>query len=225
MFTVYLACLIFGSILLGASLFSSAEHGADTIDASVDMDTSVDVDTSVDSIDTSGDISQIDDIATVDNSIDHHIVHSVNHSIMKHSFTNEAARFFSFRNFIFFSTFFGLTGTVLTFLGMGFFTTLFSSVFLGSLSYVFGYGLMKYLKSSETGEDIKLRDLIGKTGTVTLGISINRIGKVIINIGSFSREYSAALSESCKEEKLKRNEKIIVIDINKDILVVDKLDF
>jgi len=96
---------------------------------------------------------------------------------------------------------------------------------LGSLSYVFGYGLMKYLKSSETGEDIKLRDLIGKTGTVTLGISINRIGKVIINIGSFSREYSAALSESCKEEKLKRNEKIIVIDINKDILVVDKLDF
>jgi hypothetical protein len=213
MFTIYLACLIFGGILLGASIFSFGDHhtdGAGSHDTGGSGDSSND-------LDSGHDISHPNDI--------HHIDHNINHDLVKHSLASEAAQFFSLRNFIFFSSFFGLTGTVLSLIGIGFLTTLFSSIFLGGLSYIFGYGIMKYLRNNESGEEIQLRDLIGKTGFAEIQVTKTKKGKVIISIGSQSREYVAMLSEACSQDKLKRNEKLIVIDIMNDILIVDKLDF
>ena len=83
---------------------------------------------------------------------------------------------------------------------------------------------MKYLRNSESGEEIRLSELIGKTGVVEIGISKSRKGKVIVSSGSYSREFIAMLSEASKCDVIHRNNKIIVIDISDNILVVDILE-
>lgn len=215
MFTLYLACLIFGGILLGASLFSfgGSEHsGADGGDLSHDGDFSSDNDFGHD--------SQIDshsDIATHDTS------HNLE-NISKSSLSSEAAQFFSIRNLVFFITFFGLTGSVFSWIGIGGVLAFLSSLGIGSFSYIFAYGLMKYLRNSESGQEIQTRELIGKTGVAGFPFSKLHKGKAVIYIGSYSREFTVVLSESSEFEIIKQREKILVIDIVDNCLIVDKLE-
>lgn len=221
MFTLYLACLIFGGILLGASLISfggGESGGSDGGDLSHDADLSTETDISHDtgiSHDT-----HIEHNTDLTNSNTSHTVESLSKSFI----VKEAAQFFSFRNMVFFATFFGLTGSVFTWIGIGSILTLLSSLGMGAFSYVLGYGLMKYLRNSESGEELHIRELIGKTGIAGMPISKSRMGKVMVYTGSHSREYSARLSESSNFEIIKPREKILVIDIVDNCLIVDILE-
>lgn len=208
MFTIYLACLIFGGILLGASLlsFGGNESGADSHDISHDTD-----------LDASTDISHHGSISKPD------IDHSIN-NISKTGFAKDAAQFFSFRNLVFFLAFFGLTGSLFSWMNYGGILVFLASLGMGSFSYYFGYNLMKYLRNSETGAEINIRELIGKIGVTGLPISKDKAGKVIVTIGSFSREYSAKLSESSSYDFIKQRENILVIDIVDNCLIIDKME-
>ncbi len=217
MFTLYLACLIFGGILLGASLlsFGGGDHGGDM---SHDVDLSHDADLSSDN-DLSHEYSAENHSELTTSGTSHNLEH-----ISKSSFTSEAAQFFSIRNLIFFITFFGLTGSVFSWIGIGGIAVFLSSLGMGSFSYLFGYTLMKYLRNSESGQEVRTMELIGKIGIAGLPFGKNHKGKVVISIGSFSREYTALLSESSQFEKLKQREKILVIDVVDNCLIVDKLE-
>ncbi len=211
MFTLYLACLIFGGILLGASLISFGDTHSDVSDSGDGFDASHDTD-----LDHGTDLHHDTEITGTNH---HHDIEVTKSGLMK-----EAAQFFSFRNIVFFTAFFGLTGTVFTVLDINSIITFISSMALGAFSFVFGFGLMKYLRNSESGEEIRLSELIGKTGVVEIGISKSRKGKVIVSSGSYSREFIAMLSEASKCDVIHRNNKIIVIDISDNILVVDILE-
>lgn len=221
MFTIYLACLIFGGILLGASLISfggSESGGSDTGDLTADSDVGHDVDLAHNSdLSHQTDIHHDADLTSTGTSS--HIT-----EISKSIVFKEAAHFFSFRNLIFFMSFFGLTGTSFSLLNFSGLTTFFSSALMGSFSYVFGYSLMKYLRNSESGKEIKMSELIGKTGIAGLPITKEKAGKVIVYTGTFTREYSAKLSEASKSEIIKPKEKILVIDITDNCLIIDNIE-
>ncbi|GAB1370865.1 hypothetical protein MASR1M45_09270 [Candidatus Kapaibacterium sp.] len=204
MFTIYLACLIFGGILLSASLFSFGDSHSD-----------------IDNTDTGHlDHNNLPDTDThIDKSFHQS---SLTKELSKLGVAHEAAQFFSFRNFTYFTAFFGLTGTMLSLIGFGTISTFLSSLGLGSFSFVFGYFLMKYLKDNESGKEVEYKDLIGKTGKVSLDISKAKHGKVILNAGNQVREYSALLNEFSENETLKKNDSIIVLDIMNDHLIIDK---
>jgi len=136
----------------------------------------------------------------------------------------EAAKFFSFRNIIFFLTFFGLTGTVLTWLDMNSVITLLSSLGMGLFSGGLGYILMKYIRNTESGESLTLSDMKGRIGIVVLTASKTKRGKVLISTPFGTREMTAIVAETYENDELLRGEKVLVIDIADNNAIITKSD-
>lgn len=195
MLELYLAFLIFGGLLLAGSLILGGDHHS-SIESGADTDIHLG---------------------------DSHSVSIGNHSIEQHSeITNisDAVKFVSFRNFIYFSAFFGLTGTILTLLDIVFLLSLPISLIIGGISAYTGYRFMKYLKATESGEAINILQLEGKVGEVTVNIYKNHPGKLKIEFGGKFDEFIAILSEDSSKEMLSKGEKALVIDIENNKLIV-----
>ncbi len=136
----------------------------------------------------------------------------------------EAAKFFSFRNIIFFLSFFGLTGTVLTWLEMNTIVTLLSSLGMGLFSGAMGYILMKYIRNTESGTSLTLSDMKGRIGRVVLTASKSKRGKVLISTPLGTRELTALVSEISETDEIIRGETVLVIDIANNDAIITKSD-
>jgi membrane protein implicated in regulation of membrane protease activity len=207
MLTLFLVCLIIGGGLLAFSLLSGT-HDNSTIDHSgelqIDHELDYSADAHTDGHFSSHDLNQTD-------------THNVN--------PTETVKFFSLRNFIYFLTFFGLTGTLLTLFDINSIIALLSSFGIGILSYVFGFKLMKYFKSSETGEIVNIYNLIGRTGKVEIDIVGGNKGKILVNFGGRLIELIAIKSETDETESIKSGEEVLITDIQQNIAIVEKIDF
>ncbi len=230
MFYIYLASLIFGGSLLAFSILFGGDHSDSHIDHHLNIgdlgtDTALDAhdftsDIHSDISDIHSDISDIhsdvsdihSDITTSHSDIQQHIVHD----------TGSAVSFVSFRNFVFFSAFFGLTGVVLDLLAIPFFLGLIGSLALGSFAWVSGYKFMKYFKASETGKSIDIYSLKGKSAIVTIKVSKAKNGKVFVNAGSEKFEMLARLSSISKRDEINAREEVLIIDIRNNILYIDE---
>lgn len=144
--------------------------------------------------------------------------------IPSHGLMAEAAQFFSIRNIIFFLTFFGLTGSVLSWLDTNSIVTFLSSMTMGVFSAGFGYAFMKYIKNSDSGESISIRSLTGRVGKVVLPATKNKRGKVLISSSSGTIELTAIVSEASDEDELKIGETILVIDFSDNDAIITKSD-
>jgi hypothetical protein len=199
MLPLYVASLIFGGILITFSLFFGGEH---TTDTDADVHTDLDFDTD--------DIPH--DVAASD--LDAHSGSAV----------TEVFQFFSLRNITYFTAFFGLTGTIFSLLNFASIITLLSSLGIGGFAWVFSYRLIKYLKSSASGETFDVIELRGKKGKISLEASKMRKGKVIVDFKGSNYEIPAIVSENSEIEKLKFREDVLVIDIQNGIAVIEKYD-
>ena len=250
MLTLYLACLAFGGVLLTISLFAGGDSDSD-IDAnhSLDVHGDVDVDHSLDvhadvsdvpadigdmdadigggDIEAAGDIggSDIPAGATVD--ADHPAVATVEDAAgAGHASPLAAAfEFFSFRNLVYMTTFFGLTGSVLTWLAMPFGITLGSALGMGLFAGVVGHRFMRYLRGSESGQAVHVHQLIGHKGAVSLPPSKTRKGKVRIVTGGNVIELIALVHEDAPDEEIPYGEEIFILSLEKDVAYVDRADF
>ena len=223
MFYIYLASLIFGGSLLAFSILFGGDHSDSHIDHHLNIgdlgtDTALDAhnftsDIHSDISDIHSDVSDIhSDITTSHSDIQQHIVHDA----------GSAVSFVSFRNFVFFSAFFGLTGVVLDLLAIPFFWGLIGSLALGSFAWVSGYKFMKYFKASETGKSIDIYSLKGKSAVVTIKVSKAKNGKVFVNAGSEKFEMQARLSSISKRDEINAREEVLIIDIRNNILYIDE---
>ncbi|MDT8325700.1 MAG: hypothetical protein RRA94_16415 [Bacteroidota bacterium] len=246
MLTLYLACLVFGGVLLTISLFAGGDadtevdHGMD-MHGDADMDHALDVHGEVD-MDHSLDVQADAEVAaelqaefgegtlpaemTVDT--DHPAVTSVESAdgdVQGPSALSAAFEFFSFRNMVYMTTFFGMTGSVLTWLSMPFGLTLGSSIGMGLFAGVVGHRFMRYLRGSESGEALHISKLIGHAGRVTLPPSKTRKGKVRIERAGQSVELLALLHEDSTQEELRVNDRVFILALQKDVVLVDRGDF
>lgn len=244
MLTLYLACLVFGGVLLTISLFtggdtdSDMDHSAD-LNGDVDMDHSLDVHADVDhSLDMHGDIDSAAELQaefgdgdlpaemTVD--ADHPAVAAVDDAhggAQGGGALSAAFEFFSFRNMVYMTTFFGMTGSVLTWLAMPFSLTLGSSIGMGLFAGVVGHRFMRYLRGSESGEALHISRLIGHAGRVTLPPSKTRRGKVRIEMAGQSVELLALLHADSAQEELRMGDRVFILALEKDVVLVDRGDF
>lgn len=207
MLTLFLVCLIIGGGLLAFSLLSGT-HDNSTIDHSGELQIDHEMDYSTDAH-TGGHFSS------------HYLNQADSHNVN----ATETVKFFSLRNFIYFLTFFGLTGTLLTLFDINSIIALLSSFGIGILSYVFGFKLMKYFKSSETGEIVNIYNLIGRTGKVEMDIVGGNKGKILVNFGGRLIELIAIKSETDETESIKSGEEVLITDIQQNIAIVEKIDF
>lgn len=206
MFYIYLACLIFGGALLAISLMFG-DHG----DGHEALDSHGDTDHLLDYSDTDHPVAVHDDIR----------VHTDN----IHNDPSEAAKFFSFRNVIYFAAFFGLTGTVLDMMATAAYLTFFTSLGMGFFSAGIGYYLMKYLKSSETGKALDIFSLKGSKAIVSVPMTKQRKGKIIVKTQVQSHEMLALIAENSPIEEFNKSEEVLIIEIQNNIALVVSADF
>ncbi len=249
MLTLYLASLVFGGILLTISLFAGGDADSDvdhSLDAhaDVDMDHSLDMHADVDmdhSLDVHADLDGGMDLDTdieldadvgggdlpVEIDADHPAVASVEDVEVDHhgGMLSAAFEFFSFRNLVYMTTFFGMTGSVLTWLAMPFGLTLGSSIGMGFFAGMVGHRFMKYLRGSESGQALQLQDLIGHTGKVTLPPTKERKGKILISTARENIELIALQHADSQAGELRPGDQVFILRVERDLVYIDQADF
>jgi len=148
MFELYLFCLILGGGLLGFSLLTGGDHSTDihgSIDINADTGHSLDLHSS-------------DDITHID--IHSGEITETNKLEISKNDSADSIKLLSFRNIVYFISFFGLTGITFSLLLFSFLITFFCSLSMGGFAAWFGYKLMKYLVKSESGQSINISELI-----------------------------------------------------------------
>jgi len=216
MLTLYLACLICGGVLLAISMFTGGDGGAD-----VEHGLDVHVDTSLDAP-ASGELVELpnagDQVAFGDHGAN--TVGDVAHG----GALSAAFEFFSFRNIVYLTTFFGLTGSVLTLLNTPAIVTTISALGMGSFAMWVGHKFMKYLKSSESGQALHVRDLIGHVAVVSLPPTRSGRGKIRVRAGDRFVELLALVHPDSRHEQLPYGARVFVLDIERNTAFVDAVD-
>ena len=136
-----------------------------------------------------------------------------------------AFQFFSFRNIVYLTTFFGLTGSVLTWLGTAAGITLVTAGGMGAFAMMIGHKFMSYLKSSETGQGLHERDFVGHVGRITLSPTKARKGKIRLSVGGQMVELVSIIHPDSTREDFRYGEHALVLDIERNVALLDEADF
>lgn len=201
MLTVYLACLIFGGSLVAISILGGLDsHG---VDFHADMDVDADADFDIDH----GDLSGIDD-----------------HGMGGHGMT-EVARFLSFRSLVFFAAFFGLTGSALSWIGTPFLVSLLASLGMGGAAAAGIQKTLAYLKRTESGQVMNLRNLEGSKATVIVGLSRGKRGKIRVATTEQFLQLLATVAEESNKSEFMPGDVVTVVRVEKDLVQVSEESF
>lgn len=220
MLELYISTLIIGGGMLAFSAFSGGDFGSDAdVDTNVDIDSNLDIDTDIDTdFDTETDAPH--------NALEHipHSIESINHSIAPANQSGvDGIKLLSLRSLTYFSAFFGLTGSVMTWIGNAFITTLLSAIFSGSVAAFFGYKLMAYLKSSESGQAISTANFIGRKAKVIIPITPNKMGKVLVEISGQNVELLAKVA-SLDDDSFAPRDTVLIVSFSENVAIVSKYD-
>ena len=207
---IYVATFILGGILLGASLFLGHHNDADMdVDADVDMDVDVDADVDVD----------VD--ADVDADADVHLDADADHDAGVHGvdIADFWLPFITVRFWVFFLCFFGMTGTVLTLLGLaGPWTALVASLGVGVVSGFSAAFIIQRLKKVEVGAAVVQADYQGKEATVLLPISPGERGKVRVEVRGHTVDLMARGQDD--DTAAPRGSKVLIIEVESNEAVI-----
>ena len=260
MLTLYLACLVFGGVLLAISLFTGGDGDSDmdhSLEAHGDIGGDADIgagdldahaDFAADhSIDLQGDADAPGEFAAeqalelhadtaghlpTDASLDgdHPAIISLQDGHAGGGDTptvHSAAEYLSFRNFVYTTTFFGLTGSALTWLSMPSAVTLGSSIGMGLFAGYVGHRFMRYLRSSESGEGLHVASLLGHPATVVLPPAKDHKGKIRVTVSGQRVLMLALLHPDADDEapELRPGQKVFIVAIDRDVAFVDRGDF
>jgi membrane protein implicated in regulation of membrane protease activity len=201
---LYLFALIVGGVLLGASILLGGDHDADA-DADADVDADVDADAGVDA---HGDL-------------DH------SHGTMDMGGHGPAgallAALRSFRFWTFFLAFFGLTGLVLTWLGLvdSDLLALALSGGMGAVSGLGVFGVLRHLSSDDSGSVASSNDYVGKTAKVVVPVSPGGVGKVRLQLRGTTVD---VLATSIEEESVGAREEVLIVEMDGTRAKVARVD-
>jgi len=128
----------------------------------------------------------------------------------------------TFRALIFFATFFGAAGIVLTVLGYSEPIPLLTALALGGFAGVVNARLMHYLKRSEMSSHVTDRELFGATARVVLPIGRERRGRVEIDMGG-QPTYMVALPYRPDAAELAPGDQVVVVEVRQGTAFVTPL--
>lgn len=200
MLTLYLACLLFGGILILVAIFAGG-HG--DLDVHSDLDFHADMEAHPD----------------IPHSL--HGIGELHSDISPHGEGLAAAsRFISFRNVIFFVAFFGLTGTVLNALGFGGVLTAVMAILLGFFASSVTHKVFRYLKETESGAGFDEHELQGLTARVEVTVSKTSKGKISVVAHEQHHQLIALVAEENDQESIAPGTTVIVVKVENGIASV-----
>jgi membrane protein implicated in regulation of membrane protease activity len=136
-----------------------------------------------------------------------------------------AIKFLSFRNFVMFTAFFGLTGTVLTWLGGPFLINLAAAIALGLFAATLMHKAMSHLMKNEVGKTTNLEDLIGSPAKVTIDVSRKHRGKISVFANGRTLQLLAQVAEEAAQNEFKQGDTVIIINIQNGMAFVVEEEF
>lgn len=215
MFTIYLACLLFGGVLLAVAILLGGDHDLGS-DASFDLHTDVDsggFDLHTD-VDVHGDVP----------SDFHTDFHTHSESIPAGEGMGAAAQWLSFRNIIFFIAFFGLTGTVLT-LVSGPVMAAVGAVMMGFMASYLSQRIFQYLRETESGEGLQDNDLQGLRGRVAVTTTRLNKGKISIVANDRTLQMLAIAAEEASKDEYCPGEMVTIVKVEGGLAYIAGEDF
>jgi len=136
----------------------------------------------------------------------------------------DAVKLLSFRNAVYFLSFLGLTGSILSFLSSSEIVTVLSSIVMGFSSTIIGHNLMKYLVKTQTGEGLNIHQLIGKTAKVTIPVKIGGRGKILVYYSDQTIELNAEVSTSSNKKSFTVKDNVIIAEISNNTAYIVESD-
>lgn len=130
-----------------------------------------------------------------------------------------ALKFVSLRFLSFFAAFFGLTGTVLSLLGLVASQAV-TAILSGGVGFALGAAMVAattWLQQSTADTTLRVKDYIGKTGAVLLPVVKGRTGKIRLDIGGRDIYLLATTDE---DRTLDRGDRVFVISMDEGIAKV-----
>lgn len=195
MLTIYLACLVFGGIILGVSMFAGADSDAGAPEGDMDFQAGDGVD--------GGDLDGGD---------------------LDGEGVAEAVRFLSLRNVVLFVAFFGLTGTALTLLGIPAVLVFPTATALGLFAAGFAFYLLRYVARTESGTNPTPR-LDGLRGRVLVPISRAQRGKIEVDAGDQYLQILACVAEEASAERFAAGELVTIVRVEDGSAMVAEENF
>ena len=191
--TVYLVSLIVGGFFVLLSIFGGGDAEAD-----VDVDFDADVDADVD-FDAGGGTDLVVGADAGPGLVD----------------------LFSLRALFLFAAFFGLTGTLLTWIDNGEPATLIAAVLMGLFAGLGGNYILKRFAYEHVSSDVGVRDLQGRTATVVLPFGTHDKGKVSV-VAKGHRLQLVARGLEGSDETFHPGEEVVILRMNGRIAEVVK---
>jgi hypothetical protein len=196
MLALYLSCLIVGGLFLGLAVLGVGESEADV---APDVDVAADVEVDTDAGDVDAEAGGEGIVAAV--------------------------RFLSVRNLVFFTAFFGLTGTLLTLVRLGSAPTLLTSLGAGTAAAVAVHRLMGYLRGSESGAPPGASAVAGAEARVVVGLDRSRPGKVEVAAGDRTERIVARLHERARVDHFVPGDRVVVVRLQDGVALVAEKSF
>ncbi len=227
---MYLFSLVFGGVFVALSVVSGLGKEVEIDkdfdvdgDADFDVDTDLDVDIDVDAdadFDIDGDADvDLDADADADGDFDKDV--DLSDLDDDQDLETQGKRYnplTSFKFWTFFLAFFGLTGTVMTLLGLlsGEWLIFAISMFVGLFSGVGVSYTLHVANQSQGAKGVTERDYRGASAKVVIPFQRQNMGKIRLNIGGQIREMEAVALDTDDEE--------VVFDFDEECFVIDVED-
>lgn len=209
MLTLYLACLIIGGVFIIVSLFFGS-------DADADVDTGGDL-----HFDSSGDAH----FEAGGDAHDLHIDASAGADAHHGEGLAETIKFLSLRNIVFFVAFFGLTGTVLTWLGAWPIFSFPAAVGMGFFSATLMHKALRYLVKTEVSGGVNLEDLSGLSAKVVIGLSRTQRGKISLKTGGQYMQILALAADVAGPTEFKAGDEVVILEVKNGLAYVVEKEF
>lgn len=123
-----------------------------------------------------------------------------------------------------FLAFFGGTGTVTTWLGGGFASTLIISVVLGLLAAFINTSLFSYLRNTESDSQLTDRQIEGRVATVSVPIEAGKRGRVWFDTGNERIQLTAGSVTDLDDQNFERGEQVVIVEMTNGIAQVMPID-
>ena len=125
----------------------------------------------------------------------------------------------------FVATFFGATGLVSEWLGTGGVFTLLLAVVVGVLAGGLNSAAFAYLRRSEASSEVSDREIEGSIARVSLPISNERRGRIVLPVAGARTQMTAALIDAADgDQTIEAGARVIVVRIEGGVALVTRLD-
>ncbi|MDW3178043.1 MAG: hypothetical protein R8J94_11695 [Acidimicrobiia bacterium] len=127
-------------------------------------------------------------------------------------------------SYAFFLAFFGGVGTLSTWLGVGFVTTIVLAITLGLIGAAVNTAAFSFLRNTDMSSQLTDTQLEGRLATVSVPIDVGKRGRVWLDTGEERVQLTAGSVDGAPDRSFERGEQVVIVEMTHGIAKVMAVD-